>query len=197
VLFLSRVLALQYFLNSVDDAEITARCRQRMLCNAVPFLLFFLAFLIAILLGNGWAVDSSTGVVSIEKYKYFHNLLEMPVVLVILLLGVVAVLASILMVVLNKRADKAVWFGGAGTILTVLALLLCAGWNNTCYYPSLADAQSSLNIYNSSSSMFTLEAMSIVSLFIPVVAIYIWYAWRSLNRKKITATEIDNDAQAY
>lgn len=197
VVFLSRVLALQYLLNAIDDKEIAARCRRHMWYNAVPFLVCFLAFLAAILLGSGWAVDPATGVISVERYKYFHNLMQMPVVLTILLLGVVGVLAGIVMVVANRKAERAIWPGGAGTVLAVLALLLCAGWNDTSYYPSLADAQSSLTIYNSSSSEFTLKTMSVVSLLIPFVAWYIWHAWKALNRKKITAAEIDGDSHAY
>lgn len=197
VLFLSRVLGLQYLLNSVDDKDVAQRCRKHMWYNAVPFVVFFLVFLISILMSSGWAVDPATNIITIEKFKYLHNLLQMPVVLIMLLLGVVAVLGSIFMVLAGKRADKAIWAGGAGTIVTVLALLLTAGFNNTAYYPSLADAQSSLTIYNSSSSEFTLRVMSVVSLLIPFVAAYIWYAWRSLSRTKVTASEVEENNDAY
>lgn len=145
-------------------------------------------------LSDGLAVDAA-GRISAEPYKYLHNMLEMPYVAAALLIGVVSVLWSIYSGWRGKR--NAVWFGGAGTVLTVLALLLCAGWNNTAYYPSLAEMQSSLTIYNSSSSEFTLKVMSVVSLMIPFVAAYIWYAWRAMNRKPITREEIRGNDHMY
>ena len=196
VLFLSRVLGLEYFMNAIDDPQIRRRSTRHLLLNAVPFVVFFLAFLISILLTTGWAVDPATGVISTEPYKYLHNLLAMPAVLVMLLVGVVAVLWGIA-VGLLRSSRRAIWWSGAGTVLTVLALLLTAGYNNTSYYPSLADMQSSLTIYNSSSSEFTLTAMSIVSLLIPFVAAYIWYAWRAMNRKPITREEVETEEHLY
>ena len=147
-----------------------------------------------LLFADGRAIDAA-GRISIEPYKYLHNFIEMPYLAVVLLLGVVAVLWSIGLGWRGRR--NAIWFGGAGTVLTVLALLLCAGWNDTAYYPSLADMQSSLTIYNSSSSLFTLKVMSIDSLLIPFVAAYIWYAWRAMNRKPITREEIRGDDHQY
>jgi cytochrome d ubiquinol oxidase subunit II len=196
VLFLSRVLGCQYLMNTIDDETIVKRCKRHLIINGVPFVVFFLVFLISILFSTGWAVDPATGVISQEAYKYLHNLLQMPVVLIILLLGVVAVLGG-MWIGLTKRYTKSIWLTGLGTILAVLALLLTAGWNNTAYYPSLADMQSSLTIYNSSSSYFTLKTMSVVSLLIPFVAAYIWYAWRALTTKKITKQEIKQDDEAY
>lgn len=140
------------------------------------------------------AVDAA-GVISIEPYKYLRNLLEMPYVTVVLLLGVISVLWSIRLGWRGSR--RAVWFGGAGTVLTVLSLLLVAGWNGTAYYPSLTDMQSSLTISNSSSSLFTLKTMAWVSLFVPFVAAYIWYAWRAMNRRPITREEIRGDDHQY
>lgn len=192
VLFLSRTLALQFFMNAIDDKVLYDRSRKHILCNAVPFVVFFLVFLISILFSNGWAVDPSTGIVSVEEYKYLHNLLAMPVIAVILVVGVVSVLYSIAVGAFCKKGRKAIWFGGTGTVLTVLALLLCAGYNNTAYYPSLADMQSSLTIYNSSSSEFTLKVMSVVSLLIPFVVAYIWYSWRALSVKKTTREETES-----
>ena len=181
VLFLSRMLALHYFMNDIDDTQIRERSRRRSLCAAGTFLVFFLVFLVSLLFAQGWSVDPATGIIAPEPYKYLHNLLAMPYVGIGLLAGVALVLWSIWLGWRGSR--KAIWLSGSGTVLTVLALLLTAGWNDTSYYPSLADMQSSLTIYNSSSSEFTLKAMSIVSLCIPFVVAYIGYAWWALSRK--------------
>ena len=193
-MFLAGMLACQYFMNNIADETLFARARRRMLTLATPFLVFFLTFFVWLLFSDGLAVDAA-GRISAEPYKYLHNMLEMPYVAAALLIGVVSVLWSIYSGWRGTR--NAVWFGGAGTVLTVLALLLCAGWNNTAYYPSLAEMQSSLTIYNSSSSEFTLKVMSVVSLMIPFVAAYIWYAWRAMNRKPITREEIRGNDHMY
>lgn len=196
VLFLSRILGLQYFLNNIDDETIAMRSRKHLVYNTGPFLICFLTFLISLLGANGWAVDPTTGVISIEPLKYLHNLLDMPVIMVLLLLGVIAVLWGIGTAIF-KGSRSSIWFSGIGTVVTVLSLLLLAGYNNTAYYPSLADTQSSLTIYNSSSSLFTLKAMSIVSLLIPFVVAYIWYAWRAMNRKPISRQEVNSEEHLY
>lgn len=196
VLFLSRVLGLQYFLNTIDCEAIAVRSRRHLLYNAVPFVIFFLVFVISLLSSKGWAVDPATQVISIEPYKYWHNMLNMPAVFVSLAIGVAAVLYGIA-TDLMCIGSRGMWFSGGGTVATVLSLLLLAGWNDTSYYPSLSDMQSSLTIYNSSSSKFTLTAMSYVSLMIPFVVAYIWYAWMSLNRTKITQSEVKEDKHLY
>lgn len=196
VFFLSRILGLLYFNNTIDHEEIAARTKKQLWINVVPFLVFFLYFVIALLLKKGFAFDPESGVVSMEKFKYLHNLLQMPLVLIIFLVGVVLVLLGIAND-LFKKAGKGIWFAGIGTILTVFALFLVAGFNNTCYYPSAYDLQSSLTIRNSSSSEFTLRAMSVVSLLIPFVIAYIWYAWKSINNKKIDQAEMDAETHKY
>lgn len=196
VLFLSRVLALHYFLNTVEDATLRERARKRSLCAAIPFLAFLLTFVISLLFATGYAYEPATGTIVAEPYKYLHNMMQMPIVTAVMLAGVVLVLYGIWSGGFAGHRS-AIWFSGFGTVLTVLALLLLAGWNNTCYYPSLTDMQSSLNITNSSSSQFTLSAMSIVSILIPFVLAYIWYAWRALTKTPITAEEIKNDDHAY
>ncbi|MDE6861759.1 MAG: cytochrome d ubiquinol oxidase subunit II, partial [Alistipes sp.] len=190
VVFLSRMLALHYFLNTIDDADLAERSRRRSLCAAAAFVVTFLVFLASILLGSGWRA-AADGTIVEEKYLYLHNFIEMPYLAVALLAGVAAVLWSIRLGWRGSR--KAIWWSGSGTVLAVLSLLLAAGWNHTAYYPSLADAQSSLTIANSSSSEFTLTAMSIVSIMIPFVAAYIWYAWRVMNRTRIHEAAIDGD----
>lgn len=197
VFFLARSLASLYFINSINDETIEKRSRKQLMINIALFLLFFLTFLVYILLKNGFAVDAETGTVFMEKSKYFHNLIEMPVLLLLLLLGVVSLLFGVIKSLLKTAYRKGIWFAGTGTILVVLVLFLIAGWNNTSYYPSNADIQSSLTIQNSSSSFFTLKVMSIVSLLIPFVAAYIFYAWRAINKKPIDKDEMLSKDHKY
>jgi cytochrome bd ubiquinol oxidase subunit II len=196
VFALSRVLALQYFLNTVDDKEIEGRSKKHLLYNTIPFLAFFLSFTTILLVKEGFSFNSETKLVSMESFKYLHNLLQMPLVLILFLSGVVLVLLGIFND-LFKKAGKGIWFTGTGTVFTVFALFLLAGYNNTCFYPSNFDIQSSLNIRNSSSSEFTLTAMSWVSLLVPVVLGYIWFAWRSINNKKIDKEEMEDGSHKY
>jgi cytochrome d ubiquinol oxidase subunit II len=148
-----------------------------------------------LMLKNGFAVNSVSGEVFMEPYKYFHNLIQMPVVAVLFLAGVVLVLAGIAMPVFSfaRNGEKGIWFSGLGTIITVFSLFLLAGFNNTAYYPSVADLQSSLTLANSSSSHYTLTAMSYVSLIIPFVLVYIIYVWRIINRKKMDLKDLDTE----
>lgn len=196
VFFLARILGLLYIINNVDDDALRNRGRMLLRSNTVLFLIFFLAFLIRTLLKDGYAVNPETGVIFMEPLKYLHNFLEMWYVTAILLVGVVLVLFGIGRTLLAKSYIRGIWPTGIGVVLTVLALLLCAGWNNTAYYPSNADLQSSLTITNSSSSEFTLQTMAVVSLFIPFVLAYIVYAWYCLDKKKITKEEIEQ-GEAY
>ena len=197
VFFLSRVLALLYFINNINDATLYTRCRSQLRKETIPFLLFFLAFVIHLVLTDGFAVDPQSQVVFMQPFKYFINLKQMPIVAAVLLIGVIAVLIGSSKTIFVEGWKKGIWFTGVGTVLTVLALLLCAGWNHTAYYPSLADLQSSLTIQNSCSSPFTLKVMSIVSLLIPFVLAYIYYAWRALDLRKIDSKEMDESHHAY
>lgn len=196
VFFLARILGLLYIINNVDDDALRNRGRMLLRSNTVLFLIFFLAFLIRTLLKDGYAVNPETGVIFMEPLKYLHNFLDMWYVTAVLLVGVVLVLFGIGRTLLVKSYIRGIWPTGIGVVLTVLALLLCVGWNNTAYYPSNADLQSSLTITNSSSSEFTLQTMAIVSLFIPFVLAYIVYAWYCLDKKKITKEEIEQ-GEAY
>lgn len=198
VFFLARVLGLLYFINNINHAEINERCRKRLVPEAALFLVFFLLFLVRLMLVDGFAVNPDTQEVFMQPNKYFLNLIEMPAVLAVMLIGVVAVLFGIGKSILDATWKKGIWFTGVGTVLAVLALLLCAGWNNTAYYPSLVDLQSSLTLQNSSSSLFTLKTMSYVSILVPFVLAYIFYAWRALDLHKITAEEMaDEEAHNY
>lgn len=197
VFFLARVLALLYFINNIDDEVLDKKFHKVLIPNTLLFLVFFLAFVIRLMFIEGFALNPENGEIYMQPYKYFHNLVEMPVVLAVFLLGVVLVLFGIGKTILSYRFGKGIWFAGTGTVLTVLALLLLAGYNNTAYYPSVADLQSSLTIYNSSSSPFTLKVMSYVSLLVPVVLAYIFYAWRSIDKKKIDETDLEENSHAY
>ena len=199
VFFLSRVLALLYFMNRVSNTQIMERVKKHLLVNAIPFVVFFLTFTIWTMLSDGFAVNPDTGIVSMEPFKYFHNLMAMPVVALLLVLGVAMVLVGIIrpLTCFVKCGTKGIWLSGIGTILTVFSLLLLAGFNNTAYYPSTYDLQSSLTIQNSSSSHYTLTIMSYVSLFVPFVIGYIWYAWRSIDNKKIDIEEIKTESHVY
>jgi len=197
VFFLARVLGLLYFLNNIDDKELNDRSRKALIVNSALFLVFFLAFVIRTLLAEGFAVDPATQAVYMEKYKYFTNFIEMPVVLGVFLVGVVLVLFGIGKSIFKPGFTKGIWFAGFGSVFTVLALLLCAGYNNTAYYPSSLDIQSSLTLANSCSSEFTLRTMAYVSILVPFVIAYIFYAWRSIDNKKIDAQEMNEGGHSY
>ena len=197
VFFLSRVLALLYFINNIRDEEVNAACRRRLPIEAVAFLLVFLPFVGHLLMADGFAVDPATGNVFMEPHKYLNNLVQMPLVAVLFLVGVVGVLFGIGRTVFSATCTKGIWSAGAGTVLTVLALLLTAGWNNTAYYPSTVDLQSSLTIVNSSSSEFTLRTMMYVSFIIPFVLAYIFYTWRALDLHKIDQKEMQEGEHNY
>ena len=195
VFFLARVLGGLFIINNVRDEVLESRASVQLVGNAVLFLVLFLTFFVHILLGYGYAYDPVTGVAAIVEGKYLQNLLDMWYVALVLLVGVVLLLYGIGRTVVSKTWRGGIWPAGIGTVLAVLALLLCAGWNNTCYYPSNEDLQSSLNIVNSCSSEFTLRTMAWVSLLIPFVLAYIAYAWRAIG-KPIDKDEIKH-GEAY
>lgn len=197
VFFLARILGALYFINNINEDDLVKRYRRALWGNTALFLVFFLAFVIRTLLADGYAVRPETGEVFMEPYKYLTNFLQMPVVLLVFLVGVVAVLWGIIRTLWKPAFDKGIWFAGAGTVLTVLALLLVAGYNNTAYYPSTHDLQSSLTLANSCSSQFTLKVMAYVSILVPFVLAYIFYAWRSIDNRKIDAKEMEEGGHAY
>ena len=190
VFFLARVLGILYIMNNVNDENIRSRGSVQLVGNSIVFLVLFLVFLVRTLLGYGYAYDPQTGVVGIVEGKYWQNLIDMWYLTVGILVGVVLLLYGILRTIVSKTYIGGIWPAGIGVVLVVLCLLLCAGWNNTCYYPSNEDLQSSLHIMNSCSSEFTLRTMAWVSIFIPFVLAYIAYAWRALDSKKIDRDEM-------
>lgn len=197
VFFLARILGILYIINNVDNEDIRCRGSVRLVGTAIPFLILFLAFLIRTLFKDGYAYNPETGVISMESMKYLHNLLDMWYVLIVLLVGVVLLLYAIWKTIRSKTYIGGIWPAGVGVVLVVLCLLLCAGWNNTAYYPSNVDLQSSLTIANSCSSEFTLRTMTYVSFLVPFVLAYIVYAWRSIDKKKIDINDIKSDEHAY
>jgi len=196
VFFLARVLALQYFINNVRDDVLESRASVRLIGETALFLLFFLIFVGRLLSMPGYAVNQLHEI-EIVPLKYLHNLLEQPSVLILFLVGVVLVLVGTLRTIFSKTYRRGIWFSGTGTVLTVTALFLLAGWNGTCYYPSLAETSSSLHLYNSSASLSTLRVMFFVSLLIPFVLAYIFYCWRCIDRKPITREELNNSEHLY
>ena len=196
VFFLARVLGALYILNNVADDVLRQRCRRQVLGNVGAFLILFLTYFVRTLLKDGYAYDPLTGTIAMEPYKYLHNLLTMWPLLVLFVIGVGLLLYGVIRTVCSKVYVKGIWPAGIGVVLVVLVLLLITGWNNTAYYPSNAALQSSLTIVNSSSSKFTLTVMFYVSLLVPVVLAYIWYAWRQIDRHKLTRQEIKED-EAY
>ncbi|MFC1565910.1 cytochrome d ubiquinol oxidase subunit II [Candidatus Neomarinimicrobiota bacterium] len=196
VLTLTRVLAMLYFINNVDNKKIVKRASNQLKLCSIGFLVFFLLFIGLVLTKDGFAVNPITKEVFMENFKYFHNLIEMPIVLILFLLGVVGVLYGIFLGAF-KSSGKGIWFAGIGTVLTVFSVFLLAGFNNTAFYPSTFDLQSSLTIENASSSKYTLTVMSYVSLLVPFVIAYIWYTWKTLSARKVSETDLANDPMKY
>ena len=195
LMFLTSILGALYILNNVEDNAIQAQMRRTVKMSLVPFLAFFLSWLLILLVRPGFAADED-GIISLEKYKYLHNFLQMPAVLVMFLLGVLLVLWGIFKGAF-QQSRSGIWPAGIGTVLVVMAVFFIAGYNGTAYYPSCTDLQSSLTIRNSSSSQFTLQVMFWVSLLIPFVVAYIAYAWHQMDRKKITPEEISDTQHKY
>ena len=192
VVFLARTLGILYVMNNVNDEDIRSRGVLALKLNAAAFVVLFVIYLIHLLLKDGFAYNDA-GIISIEPLKYLNNFLDMWYLAILLLVGVVLVLFGIGKTIFTKQYICGIWPAGIGTVLVVLALLLCAGWNGTAYYPSTADLQSSLTIRNSSSSEFTLRTMFYVSFLVPFVLAYIVYCWRAIDKKKLDKEEIKTD----
>jgi cytochrome bd ubiquinol oxidase subunit II len=196
VLFLTRINGLLYFIDAIDDEMISNNSGKRLILNSVLFLAFFLFFIISLLFSTGFAVEPVIGTVLLEKFKYLHNFIQMPLVLIIFLAGVVGVLYGI-WITIFINSTKGIWFTGTGTVFTVFSLFLIAGFNSTSFYPSTFDLKSSLTIINASSSNFTLKTMMSVSFIIPFVIAYIWHAWKAINNNKITEDEMKSGDHKY
>lgn len=197
IFFLARVLGAQYILNSIEHETIETRTVKILKTNAGIFVVLFLTFVITLLFKSGFSYNPETMLVEQTPYKFFQNFINNPHLLLMFLVGVIGVLYGIGNDIFLSKRGKGIWYSGAGTILTIWSLLMSIGFNNSCYYPSNFDIQSSLNIVNSSSSFYTLKVMSFVSILIPFVIAYIWYAWKSINNKKITQEEIEKGDHIY
>jgi cytochrome d ubiquinol oxidase subunit II len=196
VLFLVRVNGLLYIINTIEDEELNAKAHRKLIFNTLAFLIFFLYFIATIMISEGYAADPDSGIISLEKYKYLHNFIQMPLVLILFLAGVMGVLYGIGISIFTV-SFKGIWFTSAGTILVVLSLFLITGYNGTAFYPSSFNLQNSLTLRNASSSQFTLKTMMYVSFLIPIVVAYIWYAWKSINNKRITEDEMKSEGHVY
>jgi cytochrome d ubiquinol oxidase subunit II len=196
VVLLSRINGILYIVNTIEEEALVKRSVKALVINSVFFLIFFLFFVITLLISKGFASDPLTGTITVEKFKYLHNFIQMPVVLVLFLAGVLGVLYGIGITVF-RSTTSGIWFSGAGTVLAVFSMFLIAGFNGTSFYPSLYDLQSSLTIRNASSSLFTLKTMMYVSFIIPFVAAYVWYAWKAINNNKITEEEMNSEEHKY
>lgn len=191
VMFLSVCLGALYMINNIDDKELDISLRRSLMICFGGFLLMLVLVLIQFITMEGFAVDAE-GVVAMEKGKYFQNLIQMPVVLIMFLLGAVLLVAGIVMTLVKKGFNRGIWITGPGTVLAVMAIFMIAAYNGTAYYPSTADLQSSLTLSNSCSSEFTLKTMAIVSLIIPFVVAYIAYFWRQMDKRSLTKEELEN-----
>jgi cytochrome d ubiquinol oxidase subunit II len=208
VFFLARIIGAMYFMNNIDDENIFQRARKQVLLNSLPFLVFFLFFLGRVLLQKGFAVNPESGLIVLQPLKYLHNFMQMPLILGVFVVGVLLVLFGII-IAWFKHSSKGMWYSGTGSVLVVLTLLLNVGYNNTAFYPAFDPnlplgsselqlfIQSSLTIQNSSSSHYTLTAMSYVSLLVPFVLAYIVIVWKSMNNKKIDSNELNQESHTY
>ncbi len=190
VLYLVRSLGILYLMNNIEDENIRSRGSVRLVGTFSVFLVLFIVFIVRTLMKEGLQWNAESGTFEVVSLKYLHNLLEMWYLLIPLALGLVSLSYGVVRTIISKKYIGGIWYAGIGVVLVVLVLLLCAGWNNTAYYPSLADVNSSLTISNSCSSEFTLRTMFYVSLLVPFVLAYIVYVWRAMDRKKITKEEM-------
>lgn len=199
VFFLARTLAALYFVNDIDDARgFGISTRISVLANGMFFAVLFVGFLVVLFLAPGFRIDPAIpGKVTPIANIYWHNMLDMWWTIPMLLAGVVAVLYGIGRTAFSNRWRQGIWWSGIGTIVVVVVLFWWAGYNDTAYLPSLTDPSSSLSVCNSSSTPYTLKAMAYASLVIPVVIVYIWWAWRKINAEPLTVKEVDSDSHSY
>ena len=190
VMFLAVCLGALYMINNIDDKDLRANLRRSLMICFGGFLLMLVLVLVQFITMEGFAVDAE-GDVTMEKGKYFHNLIQMPVVLIMFLLGAVLLVTGVVMTLMKKEFNRGIWITGPGAVLAVMAIFMIAGYNGTAYYPSTADIQCSLTLSNSCSSEFTLKTMAIVSLIIPFVVAYIAYFWCQMDKKSLTKEDLE------
>lgn len=189
VMFLAVSLGALYMINNIAEDRLAVQLRRSLLIGFCCFLVLFLLVVVQLFTMDGFAV-SSDGAIVIEEYKYWHNLLQMPIVFSLLVIGALLLVAGVVLTLVKSTFTRGIWLAAPGTVCAVMALFMLAGYNHTAYYPSTADLQSSLTLANSCSSEFTLKTMAIVSLLIPFVVAYIAYFWRQMDKKSLTAEEL-------
>ena len=190
VMALSITLGALYLINNIDNEKLSSQLRRSLSVSFTLFLVQFLVVVQQLVTMEGFAVNKG-GEVFMEQGKYLANLLEMPVVLAMLLVGAVLLVLGVVLTAWRKGFKRGIWLAAPGTVLAVMALFMVAGYNNTAYYPSTYDLQSSLTLANSCSSEFTLRTMAVVSLIIPFVVAYIAYFWRQMDKKSLTTEELN------
>ena len=190
VMALSITLGALYLINNIDNEKLSSQLRRSLSVSFTLFLVQFLVVVQQLVTMEGFAVNEG-GEVFMEQGKYLANLLEMPVVLAMLLVGAVLLVLGVVLTAWRKGFKRGIWLAAPGTVLAVMALFMVAGYNNTAYYPSTYDLQSSLTLANSCSSEFTLRTMAVVSLIIPLVVAYIAYFWRQMDKKSLTTEELN------
>ena len=195
VMFLAIVLGALYAINNIYSEPLLKKIRKCLLRVFICFLVVLVLVLVQLFTMDGFGVDAQ-GMISMVENKYLMNLIEMPVVLGMFLVGAVLLVVGVVKTILKPNFYRGIWLAGPGTVLVVMALFMLVGYNGTAYYPSNADLQSSLTLQNSSSSEFTLTCMSIVSLIIPFVVAYIAYFWRKMDIRSITSEEL-KDTETY
>lgn len=191
VMFLAVALGALYSINNIDEDALAKQLRRALAYSFVAFLVMFVLVMLQLLTMDGFAVDAS-GMVYMEEYKYLHNLIAMPHTLVMILMGAVLLVVGVAATLFKRDFKRGIWLAAPGTVLAVMALFMLAGYNNTAYYPSTADLQSSLTLANSCSSEFTLRTMAVVSLIIPFVVAYIAYFWRQMDKRSLTSEELES-----
>ena len=191
VMFLAICLGALYMINNINDSKLAEQLRKSLLICFVAFLVMLVIVLIQLFTMEGFAVDAE-GVVFMEETKYFHNLIQMPIVLIMFLIGAVLVVLGVVLTLIKKEFNRGIWISAPGTVMVVMALFMIAGYNGTAYYPSTENIQYSLTLANSSSSEFTLKTMAIVSLIIPFVVAYIAYFWYQMDKKSLTKEELES-----
>ncbi|MBO5903168.1 MAG: cytochrome d ubiquinol oxidase subunit II [Tidjanibacter sp.] len=191
VMCLAVSLGALYMINNIDNESLAGQLRKALTVSFAGFLVTLVFVLVKLLTMDGFAVDAE-GVVLMESHKYLHNLLQMPVVLILFLVGAVLLVWGVVATLLKSGFKRGIWLSGAGTVMAVMALFMIAGYNNTAFYPSTYDLQSSLTLANSCSSEFTLKTMAVVSLIIPFVVAYIAYFWHKMDKKSLTTEELKN-----
>lgn len=191
VTLLALCLGALYMINNIDHKQLAIQLRRTLTWCFVAFLVVLVVVLVQLFTMEGFAVDEA-GVVSMEAGKYFHNLIQMPILLVVFLVGALLLVAGVVLTLMKPTFNRGIWLAGPGTVMVVIVLFLIAGYNGTAYYPSSADLQCSLTLANSCSSEFTLKTMAIVSLIIPFVVAYIAYFWRQMDKRSLTKEELEH-----